>query len=162
MSTIRWMIVIREEGIPLNETLIIAKLNLIASKIAHEDGLVGQRVTWLVMSQSFLFGAFAALLVGVTQGGVLAPLLKLLELVIPFIGILLPFMVLLAVGAATGALSRWRAERARILATPEGKALDWPHVEHRLGLLFGQLLPPAAALGFMLAWVVILIQIETR
>jgi hypothetical protein len=156
------MIVICEEEIPLNETLMIAKLNLIASKIAHEDNLVGQRVTWLVMSQSFLFGAFAALLAGMRDGIMPAALAKLLSVVIPLVGILLPFLVLLAVGAATGALSKWRAERARILATPEGKALDWPHVEHRMGLIFGQLLPPAAALGFLLAWVAILVRIEMR
>lgn len=38
----------------MSEALLIAKLNLIASKIAHEDNLIGQRTTWLVMSQSFL------------------------------------------------------------------------------------------------------------
>jgi hypothetical protein len=144
----------------VNETLMIAKLNLIASKIAHEDNLVGQRVTWLVMSQSFLFGAFAALLASMSHGTAPARVADVLEIVIPLVGILLPFLVLLAVGAATGALARWRAERARILATTEAKDLDWPCVEHRLGLLFGQLLPPATALGFLLAWVAILVKMR--
>jgi hypothetical protein len=146
----------------VNETLMIAKLNLIASKIAHEDNLVGQRVTWLVMSQSFLFGAFAALLASMSQGPAPAPLANLLEIVIPLVGVLLPFLVLLAVSAATGALSRWRAERARILATTEAKDLDWPQVDHRMGLLFGQLLPPATAVGFLLAWITILVRMHTR
>jgi hypothetical protein len=141
---------------------MIAKLNLIASKIAHEDNLVGQRVTWLVMSQSFLFGAFAALLASMSHGPAPAPVANLLEIVIPLVGILLPFLVLLAVSAATAALSQWRAERARILETTEAKDLDWPHFEHRVGLLFGQLLPPATALGFLLAWVAILIQMEPK
>jgi len=44
----------------LTEDFLIAKLNAIASQIMHEDGLIGQRMTWLVMGQSFLFAAFAS------------------------------------------------------------------------------------------------------
>lgn len=36
----------------MNEELV-AKLNLISARIQHEDNLIGQRTTWLVMSQSF-------------------------------------------------------------------------------------------------------------
>jgi hypothetical protein len=142
----------------LSETLMIAKLNLIDSKIAHEDNLVGQRMTWLVMSQSFLFGAFAAVVTEMGREATTSPLAKLVRVVIALVGILVPFMVLLALGAATVALSLWRAERARILATTEAKDLDWPQLDHPVGLLFGQLLPIATALGFLLAWLAILVQ----
>ncbi len=146
----------------MSEALLIAKLNLIASKIAHEDNLVGQRTTWLVMSQSFLFGAFTALVVEMNRAGPPGPMAKLLRIVIPLVGVLLPFLVLSAVCAATFALSCWRAERARILTMPEARDLDWPEVDHRVVRLAGQLLPLATAIGFLLAWVVILVQIRAR
>jgi hypothetical protein len=40
----------------VSEDVLIAKLNLIASEIKHEDDLIGQSTTWLVISQSFLIG----------------------------------------------------------------------------------------------------------
>jgi hypothetical protein len=46
----------------VSEPVLIAKLNLIASEIKHEDELIGQRTTWLVISQSFLFGTFVAVM----------------------------------------------------------------------------------------------------
>lgn len=144
----------------MSEALLIAKLNLIASKIAHEDNLIGQRTTWLVMSQSFLFGAFAALVVEMNRAGTPGPMAKILRIVIPLVGVLLPFLVLSAVCAATFALSRWRAERARILTMPEARDLDWPEVDHRAVRVAGQLLPLATALGFMLAWLAILVRIR--
>lgn len=145
----------------MSEALLIAKLNLIASKLAHEDNLIGQRTTWLVMSQSFLFGAFAALVTEMSHAGTAGPVAKLLRIVIPLVGVLLPFLVMLAVGAATFALWKWRAERDRILRMPEAKELDWPRLEHPMVLAFGQVLPNAVAVGFLLAWIVILIQLRT-
>jgi hypothetical protein len=145
----------------LSENSLIAKLNLIAFKIQHEDDLIGQRTTWLVMSQSFLFGAFVAVVAEVSRAGTVPPLARLLLLVIPLVGVLLPFLVLLAVGAATFALWQWRTERDRILVTPEAKDLDWPTLERAAVLVCGQLLPHVAALGFLAAWIAILIQIRS-
>ena len=66
------------------------------------------------------------------------------------------------VGAATYAISRWRAERNRILEMPEAKDLDWPRLENRSQVnVLGNLLPVAASIGFLLAWVVILINLRT-
>jgi hypothetical protein len=66
-----------------NEQLLIAKLNLIASEIKHEDDLIGQRTTWLVISQSFLFGTFVAILALKREPGMAAAFAKLLLVVIP-------------------------------------------------------------------------------
>ena len=54
----------------MSDEALIAKLNMIAAEIMHEDDLVGQRMGWLVVSQSFLFGTFVAL---VGQKGVVGP-----------------------------------------------------------------------------------------
>jgi len=65
-----------------------------------------------------------------------------------------------AVGAATYAISQWRAERDRICEKPEAKRLDWPRLKHwRLVALLGQLLPFAVTIGSLIAWIVILVDI---
>ncbi|MBV8056200.1 MAG: hypothetical protein JO071_13275 [Deltaproteobacteria bacterium] len=46
----------------MTEDFLIATLNAIASQIKHEDSLIGQRMTWLMMGQAFLFAAFASLI----------------------------------------------------------------------------------------------------
>jgi hypothetical protein len=142
----------------VSEQVLIAKLNLIASEIKHEDDLIGQRTTWLVISQSFLFGTFVAV-IALKSGTVMAvAFANLLLVVIPLVGVLLPIVVLLAVFAAAHAIQQWRAEQDRLWETPEGKELDWPRLKHRTSVvLLGQLLPITVAVGFALAWVAIMI-----
>jgi hypothetical protein len=135
---------------------------MIANEISHEDNLIGARVSWLVISQSFLFGTFVAL---VGQKGLMGPAagaVKLLLVMVPIVGALLPILVLMSVGAATYAISQWRAEHDRICAIPEAKQLDWPDLKHRsVVTLMGHLLPIAGSLGFLLAWILILIEMGT-
>jgi len=146
----------------LSEHLLITKLNVIASEIRHEDNLIGQRTTWLVMGQSFLFGAFASLIAQVSSVSAAARVAKLLRVLIPLVGLLLPVLVLLAVSAATYAIWQWRAEHDRLRKMLEAEGLDWPLLSNATWVMVtGQLLPIAAALGFALAWVVIIIQLRT-
>jgi len=143
----------------MSEDTLIARLNMIAVQINHEDELIGVRVSWLVISQSFLFGTFAALVgmqgvVGREAGAVM-----LLLNLIPLVGMLLPVLVLVAVGAATYAIWQWRVEHDRICKMDEAKQLDWPELKHRgLVSMMGHLLPIVGSLGFLLAWLVILIK----
>ncbi len=99
-----------------------------------------------------------ALIAEIHREGTAGPLARLLLIVIPLVGVLMPLLVLLAVTAATVALWRWRAEREHILDMPEAKELNWPRLEQPGVLVFGQILPLAVALGFLLAWIPILIQ----
>lgn len=139
---------------------VTARLNMIAAEIRHEHELIGQRMTWLVISQSFLFGTFATLIGQRSVAGAVKGTLRLLLVLTPLVGVLLPVVVLMAVGAATYAISQWRAERDRICEMPEAKQLDWPRLKHwRLVALLGQLLPFAVTIGFLVAWVVILVSI---
>jgi len=65
------------------------------------------------------------------------------------------------VGAATYAMSQWRAEHDRICNLPEAKDLDWPSLKNsRLVTVLGHSLPIAASIGFLLAWLVILVLVE--
>jgi len=142
----------------VSEQLLLAKLNLIASEIKHEDDLIGQRTTWLVISQSFLFGTFVAVLALERGTGMAAAFAKLLLVLIPLVGVLLPIVVLLAVFAAAHAIQQWRAQQDHLCRTPEGKELNWPRLKHSTSVvLLGQLLPVAVAVGFVLAWVAIMI-----
>jgi hypothetical protein len=144
----------------LTEDFLITKLNAIAAEIKHEDNLIGQRTTWLVMGQSFLFAAFATLIEQVNANT--AHVVKLMRVLIPLVGLLLPVLVLFAVSAATYAIWHWRAEHDQLCETLEAQGLDWPHVGHTTWVMItGQLLPIAVALGFALAWIVILIQLRT-
>ncbi len=143
----------------MSEDLLIARLNMIAVQINHEDDLIGVRVSWLVISQSFLFGTFVAL---VGQKGMVGPeagAVRLLLTLIPLVGMLLPVLVLVAVGAATYAIWQWRVEHDRICKMAEAKQLDCLYLKHRrLVSLMGHLLPIVGAVGFLLAWLAILIE----
>ena len=143
----------------MSEDMLIARLNMIAVQINHEDELIGVRVSWLVISQSFLFGTFAALLGLKGVAGPEAAVVTLLLTLIPLVGMLLPVLVLAAVAAATYAIYQWRVEHDRICKMAEAKQLDWPELKHRhLVSLMGHLLPIVGSVGFLLAWLSILIE----
>ena len=142
----------------MSDELLIAKLSLITSHIQHEDDLMGQRTNWLVVSQSFLFGTFVAV-IGLSSGaGMARSFARLLLVLIPLVGVLLPIVVMLGVYAAASSIRQWRVEHDRLCATAEGKALDWPRLKHQKTLVaLGHLLPVTVAGGFTLAWVAIMI-----
>lgn len=146
--------------VALTEDFLITKLNAIVSEIKREDDLIGQRTTWLVMGQSFMFGAFASLIVQV-NASTATQVVKLLRIMIALVGLVLPVLVLLAVSAAIFTIWRWRAEHERVCKILEAQGLDWPHVGHNSWvMIIGHLLPIAVAFGFTLAWIFILIQLR--
>ena len=70
-------------------------------------------------------------------------------IVIPLTRPALPFLMLLAVAAASFELSQWRTEHDRILQIFEAKDLAWPSLDRSAMLkLFGGALPGATALVF--------------
>ena len=140
------------------DELLVTKLAMIVSQIQNEDDLMGQRTNWLVVSQSFLFGTFVAVIGLSRETGMAASFAKLLVVLIPLVGVLLPIVVMLGVYAAASSIRQWRVEHDRLCATPEGKGLDWPRLRHRTTLVaLGHLLPVTVAGGFTLAWVAIMI-----
>jgi hypothetical protein len=98
----------------VNEQLLVTKLNLIASEIKHEDDLLSARTTWLVISQSFLFGTFVAVIGLSGRAGKVAAVAKLLLVVIPLAGVLLPIVILLSLYAAASAIRQWRAQHGHL------------------------------------------------
>ena len=144
----------------MSEDSLVARLNMIDAEIRHEDDLIGQRISWLVIAQSFLFGTLATL-IGLRPIAGAEGTVRILLILIPLVGALLPVLVLVAVAAANYAMKQWRAEFERIREMPEARQLDWPHLRHRrLVTVLGHLLPIAVSVGFFLAWVVILSKME--
>ena len=112
------------------------------------------------MGQSFLFAAFASI---IAQGDVNAITrgVKLMRLLVPLVGLLMPLLVLLAVSAATYAIWCWRAEHERLCKVLEAKGLEWPSVGPANWVtLAGQVLPIAVSFGFALAWIIILMRLR--
>ena len=114
----------------MNEGSLIDRLNMIDAQLRHEDDLIGLRMSWLVISQSFLFGTFATLVGLQSVVGKAADAVSLLLVLIPTVGVFVPVLVLVSVGAAAYAMSQWRAEHDRICNLPEAQHLDWPSLKH--------------------------------
>lgn len=102
---------------------------LIESKVAHEISLIRHRMTWLVVSASFLFGAFAAILTHsanaaaaatnavTSQPGVqVSPTATRLLVLLPFLGVLLVVFVLPSLWAARAVMRALSTPRASIEA----------------------------------------------
>lgn len=75
---------------------LIDASNLIVSRQSFEAGWVGQRMSWLVISQSFLFNAFAA---AASQHTIAA--LILLKWLVPLIGLAQATATRISIAAAT-------------------------------------------------------------
>jgi len=84
-----------------------------------------------VISQSFLFGTFVAVIGFGGRAGMAAAGVTLLLVVIPLVGGLVPIVILLSVYAAASAIQQWRAQHDRLCATPKGKGLDWLRLKHQ-------------------------------
>jgi hypothetical protein len=144
----------------LTEDFVITRLSAIVSAIEQEDNLIGQRTTWLVMGKSFLFAAFASI---IAQGDVNAITrgVKLMRLLVPLVGLLMPVLVLLAVSAATYAIWRWCSEHDRLCKVLQAKGLEWSSIGPTTSVaLTGQVLPIAVSFGFALAWTIIIIRLK--
>ena len=145
----------------MSEGSLIDRLNMIDAQLRHEDDLIGLRTSWLVMSQSFLFGTFATLVGLRSVSDKAGDAVRLLLVLIPSVGVFVPIIFLVAVGAATYAMSQWRAEHDRICKLPEAQHLDWPSLKRwKLVVVLGNSLPITGAVGFLLAWLAILILVE--
>ena len=142
------------------EDSLILRINEVSSNIKHEDNLIGQRTTWLVTSQSFLVGAFVALLVGIHDPTRAARAIWLMRLLIPLVGLLLPLLVLSAVAGAACAILRMRTDHDRLRNAIVATGLDWPTRHPFWVTIAGVVLPIGACLVFLFAWSVILIETE--
>ena len=125
-------------------------------QLEHEEGLMINRLSWLVASQSFLFTAYAIVLNGAPQveNLALASRQQLLRVLLPILGLATCGLIYLGVLAGlwvTMALRRefWRNRDAVGVAW---KAILGTKVTHLLGLAAPLSLPPL----FLAAWATLL------
>ena len=127
---------------------------MIRARLEHEDGLVVNRLSWLVASQSFLFTAYAIVLNGPQASAGHPPALLR---VVPIVGIASVGLIYAGLLAAIRAMSWLRASlRARV---PDESRLGLPSIHapaiiRALGLAAPVLLPVV----FLVAWLFLLLK----
>jgi hypothetical protein len=142
-------------GCTVSQELLLAKHNMLSAEIKHEDNMIGQRMTWLVISQSFLFGTFVTLLGQTHQRDV-----RLGITLVSLIGLVMPLLVLISLSKSISLIWYWRLQQERLYELPGAKELDWPRIEKwKQTVMLGHLVPILVPLGFLIVWAVILVRI---
>ncbi len=122
-------------------------IEIVHREIHYEHGLISNRMSWYVTSQSFLMAAFAVV------GGYLHNFPWLAKWFIPPLGILISFVTLVSIGAAVLVMSRLRRKEKDLIDRydPQSPFRLLRKQTHRLGLL-----PPVSVpLLFLIAWIMI-------
>jgi hypothetical protein len=129
----------------------------VRKQIEHEDGLLVNRLSWLIASQSFLFTAFALVLNGPTQTRleVFTRQQDLLAHLLPIIGLSVCILIYLGVLAGLRVMASLRVD----LLEHHAKALNFrpPIQGSQLTLILGHAAPILLPLIFAAAWVSLLI-----
>ena len=125
-------------------------------QLEHEDGLMVNRLSWLVASQSFLFTAYAIVLNGTSpaQNTALASRQNLLTILLPALGMATGGLIYLGVLAGVRVALSLRRRLRHCLAGTKGieERLPGTAATHALGLAAPLLLPPL----FLVAWATLL------
>jgi hypothetical protein len=129
-------------------------LESIRRRLEHEDNLVNQRLSWILMSQAFLLTGYAILLNAPTslRSELLVRHHGLLLWLIPLTGLVTVWLIWLAILGALIAMKDLRAAAAR------HRGVDAAHIQGRgltrwLGLCAPLLIPPV----FLLTWFFIIL-----
>jgi hypothetical protein len=90
---------------------IISQLARYGDAIGKEFTLVSDRMTWLVISNSFMFASFNSAAVNYANAGNMQPLAITMMLFMPYLGLAMAFYVIPALDAAHKAAERLKNER---------------------------------------------------
>ena len=129
--------------------------NLFRGRIEHENGLIAQRLSWLVASQSFLFSAYAIVLNGLA-GETNAPPSRLaaqqllLFGLIPIVAVMTAGAIYISIIAAIRSMARFR----HIYRSPFGAAANQlPSIQtDPLTRILGLTAPLLLPVLFMVVW----------
>ncbi|HXU68607.1 MAG TPA: hypothetical protein VN947_04720 [Polyangia bacterium] len=127
---------------------------LLRSELEHEDALLTQRLNWFVMSQSFLFTAFAIVTANAERSAAARTAVPL-ALFIPVVA--LCTSVAIAISIAAGLLTMRRIRREFAARTSDGgDELPPLHGRGHLRAL-GMVAPTVLPLVFTAVWLALLI-----
>ena len=134
---------------------------MIRARLEHEDGMIVNRLSWLMASQSFLFTAYAIAaasppVIANTASGGLAAIYRL----VPWVGVATTTLIYAGLIAAVNSMG-WLLKCFRARVTDE-TALGAPPLAPpwsilRWGMSAPLILPPL----FILAWIVLLVALLT-
>ena len=134
---------------------------MIRARLEHEDGMIVNRLSWLMASQSFLFTAYAIAaasppVIANTATGGLAAIYRL----VPWVGVATTALIYAGLLAAVKSMA-WLTKCYRGRVTDEA-ALGVPPVGPpwsilRWGMSAPLVLPPL----FIVAWIVLLVALRT-
>ncbi len=138
----------------------LAQIARLVEGVRSEFDLIGGRMSWLVIAESFIFSAFAASVANYRPDHNLAGELRYLIWVLPFVGIFLATCVYMAILAAHAALGKLKGQRDRMInRLPSALRIDLIGDDSRVqwwGNLPTHIIPPvliliwAGALVFLL------------
>ena len=118
-------------------------------QIDKEDGLVDQRINWLLLSQSILFAA-----IGVSGQEVAKITLR----VIPLVGIVSSLIIGVSVLAALLSLLRYREILMKVCPPKEDSDFSCPQLHRsRLNIGLGLVSPIALPILFCTAWILVIV-----
>jgi hypothetical protein len=130
----------------------LAQLNRIGSAEDRELALINGRMSWLVISESFIFSAFTTAVANAARSQVL----RSFVLLMPLVGLLLALLVYPAILAAGSTASRLRAERARCeLKVPEELRVQLESSAR--AHFWGSLPTHAIPVMLILVWIVVVV-----
>jgi hypothetical protein len=136
----------------------VSYYNQIRTRLEHEDGLIVNRLSWLVASQSFLFTAYAIVLNGLATpgGGAIVRQQNGLIHLLPLVGVLSTALIYAGLLAAIQAMGWLLGQfRTRI---PDESVLGLPPIHTPGGIRARGLAAPALLPAvFLIVWVYLLV-----
>ena len=132
---------------------------LLRQQIEHEDNLISQRLSWLLVSQSFLFTAYAISLNGPVQMRMkpYESTVNLLILLLPLVSILSAVLIWLAVMAGVWTMAKLRRRYALTVNAALRNAV--PPVQSTGGaLVLGHFAPVFLPALFIVIWMLLMVR----
>lgn len=103
----------QEGAVPPFLTIVLAQLARLDAAVALEFDRIGNRMLWLVLSESFIFSTFATVGVNYTSNHYMHSALTALLILMPFLGIVIAALVYPAILAAHSAAQHLKRDRQR-------------------------------------------------
>jgi hypothetical protein len=136
---------------------VLSQIARLGEGVKAEFDLIAGRMTWLMISESFIFSAFATAIANYRPDHPVVGTLRYLVWVLPFVGMLLAVTVYVAIVAALSAIDTLKRQRDRMMAgLPVQLRIDLISAQSRQqwwGNLPAHVLPPTLFLVWALTYV---------
>jgi len=131
---------------------------IVRSQIEHEDNLVGQRLSWFVAAQSFLFTAYAITVSNLrpAEYSISSRMQHSMLIVVPLVALLTCLLLYVAIIAGLVAIANLRRLFNEHVGQPTQQGLP-PIQGYRHTQLFGQAGPVLLPLIFVAAWLYLIL-----